>query len=146
MDARSSDGQTRQNLVNTVHCLVKAADRANCSISKYGFRWSSYGFALLCGSALGQNEGVCVLAMAYNVTGNERYLAEAKVPLALSWLIIKGSESQVMEVGTRCSSSGSQSPDSKYPCANGTRKLSSTSGLTMSTRATTVHRSCLAKE
>lgn len=76
----TGDLQARQDFVNAANWLVEnAVDMGNYSIWQYYFRWSSYGgveppYA----SALAQAEGVYVLAMAHNMTGNERYLAEAK--------------------------------------------------------------------
>lgn len=76
----TGDLQARQNLVNTANWLLEnAVDGGNYSIWQYSFRWGSYGgveppYA----SALAQAEGAYVLAMTHNVTGEERYLAEAK--------------------------------------------------------------------
>lgn len=76
----TGDPQAKQNFVNTADWLVEnAVDVGNYSVWQYDFRWSSYG-----GveppyiSALAQAEGVYVLAIAHNVTGDERYLSEAK--------------------------------------------------------------------
>jgi heparosan-N-sulfate-glucuronate 5-epimerase len=76
----TGDAQARQNFINAADWLAgHAADRGNYSIWEYDFKWSSYGgveppYA----SALAQAEGVYVLAMAHSMTGDVRYLAEAK--------------------------------------------------------------------
>ena len=76
----TGDSQSRQNFINAADWLVEnAADRGNYTIWEYGFRWGSYGgIEPPYTSALAQAEGVYVLAMAHNMTGDGRYLAEAK--------------------------------------------------------------------
>lgn len=76
----TGDAQSRQNIISAANWLVEnAADRGNYTVWEYDFKWGAYGgveppYA----SALAQAEGVYLLAMAHNMTGNERYLAEAK--------------------------------------------------------------------
>lgn len=74
------DSESKQNFINAADWLVEnAADRGNYTIWEYGFRWGSYGgVEPPYTSALAQAEGIYVLAMAHNMTGDERYLVEAK--------------------------------------------------------------------
>ena len=76
----TGDSQSRQNFINAADWLVEnAADRGNYSIWEYDFKWGSYGgVEPPYTSALAQAEGVYVLALAHNMTGDGRYLAEAK--------------------------------------------------------------------
>jgi hypothetical protein len=74
------DLQAMQNFIGAVNWLLAhSSDRGNYSVWEYDFRWSSYGginppYA----SALAQAEGIYVLVLAHNMTGDDRYLAEAK--------------------------------------------------------------------
>lgn len=76
----TGDLQARQNFIGAANWLLAhSSDKGNYSLWEYDFRWTSYGgveppYA----SALAQAEGVYVLVLAHNMTGDERYLAEAK--------------------------------------------------------------------
>lgn len=76
----TGDPQARQNFIGAANWLLAhSADKGNYSLWEYNFRWKSYGgveppYA----SALAQAQGAYVLAQAHNMTGDERYLAEAK--------------------------------------------------------------------
>lgn len=76
----TGDLQARQSVISTADWLLShSSDKGNYTLWEYGFKWSSYGglnppYA----SALAQAEGIYVLTLAHNMTGNDRYLAEAK--------------------------------------------------------------------
>ena len=76
----TGDAQAKRNFINTADWLAEhASDRGNYSLWEYDFRWRSYGgVEPPYGSALAQAEGAYVLAMAHNMTGESRYLAEAR--------------------------------------------------------------------
>jgi heparosan-N-sulfate-glucuronate 5-epimerase len=77
---QTGDPLARQYFLNTADWLMShATDRGSYSVWEYGFAWKSYGglnppYA----SALAQAEGINVLTRAHNMTGDERYLMEAK--------------------------------------------------------------------
>jgi heparosan-N-sulfate-glucuronate 5-epimerase len=77
----TGDLQARQNFIGAADWLLAhSSDKGNnYSLWEYDFWWKSYGgveppYA----SALAQAEGIYVLILAHNMTGDERYLAEAK--------------------------------------------------------------------
>jgi hypothetical protein len=77
---QTGDTQTRKNFLAAADWLLThSVDKGNYSLWEYNFKWSSYGgvdppYA----SALAQAEGIYVLIGAHNVTGDDRYLEEAK--------------------------------------------------------------------
>lgn len=77
---QTGDPQALQNFMGAANWLLAhSVSKGDYSLWEYDFRWKSYGgvdppYA----SALAQAEGVYVLVQAHNVTGDERYLAEAK--------------------------------------------------------------------
>jgi len=76
----TGDSQSREYFINTADWLLDhATDKGNYSLWQYNFKWGSYGgveppYA----STLAQAEGINVLIKAHNMTGDGRYLAEAK--------------------------------------------------------------------
>lgn len=77
---KTGDAQARQDFLNAADWLAgHAVDMGGYSIWEYNFRWNSYGgVEPPYSSALAQAEGMYVLAMAHNMTGDARYIAEAK--------------------------------------------------------------------
>ena len=75
------DKQSIQYFINTADWLVnnaKEKDGGKYSIWEYSFPWSSYGWiAPPYYSGLAQAQGLKVLLLAYNLTGDEKYLNEA---------------------------------------------------------------------
>src|SRR5262245_33498607 len=68
----TGDLQARQAVINTADWLLSSSDKGNYTLWEYGFEWSSYGglnppYA----SALAQAEGIYVLTLAYNMTGDD---------------------------------------------------------------------------
>jgi len=76
----TGDPQALQNFISAADWLLAhSVSKGNYSVWEYDFRWKSYGgIEPPYASALAQAEGAYVLAQAHNVTGDERYLAEAK--------------------------------------------------------------------
>jgi heparosan-N-sulfate-glucuronate 5-epimerase len=76
----TGDPQVKKHFFNTTDWLMAhATDRGNYSVWEYSFAWRSYGG--VCppyASALAQAEGVNVLTRAHNMTGDDRYVVEAK--------------------------------------------------------------------
>ena len=77
---QTRDPQAGKNFLRAADWLLTHSfDKGNYSLWQYDFRWSSYGgVAPPYASALAQAEGIYVLTCAYNMTGDERYLKEAK--------------------------------------------------------------------
>ncbi|UVS67852.1 D-glucuronyl C5-epimerase family protein [Nitrososphaera viennensis] len=79
---RTGDPQARRNLINTANWLLEHAKEkgdGKCSLWEYGFKWGWYGgVEPPYTSALAQAEGVNVLLLAHEITGRDRYLAEAR--------------------------------------------------------------------
>jgi heparosan-N-sulfate-glucuronate 5-epimerase len=75
------DKQSKQYFINTADWLVNNAkdkDGGKYSIWEYSFPWSSYGWiSPPYYSGLAQAQGLKVLILAYNLTGDEKYLNEA---------------------------------------------------------------------
>ncbi|HEX2014982.1 MAG TPA: D-glucuronyl C5-epimerase family protein [Nitrososphaera sp.] len=76
----TDDHQVRQRFLNTADWLLAhSTDRGEYSIWEYDFAWKSYGgVGPPYTSALAQAEGISVLIKAHNLTGNDRYLVEAR--------------------------------------------------------------------
>lgn len=76
----TGDSQARQKFIGAADWLLEhSSDNGNYSLWEYDFRWKSYGgVEPPYSSALAQAEGVYVLVLAHNMTGDARYLAEAK--------------------------------------------------------------------
>jgi heparosan-N-sulfate-glucuronate 5-epimerase len=77
-----ADKQSKQYFLNTADWLVdnaKVKGGGEYSIWEYNFPWSSYGWiSPPYFSGLAQAQGLKVLILAHNLTGNEKYLNEAK--------------------------------------------------------------------
>lgn len=75
------DQQSRQYFLNTADWLVnnaKEQGRNNHTLWEYRFPWSSYGWiSPPYASGLAQAQGLIVLILAHNLTGEEKYLIEA---------------------------------------------------------------------
>jgi heparosan-N-sulfate-glucuronate 5-epimerase len=80
-----ADKKSRQYFINTADWLVENAqdkDGDRYSIWEYDFPWSSYGWITPpYYSGLAQAQGLKVLMLAYNLTGEEKYLNEANKTL-----------------------------------------------------------------
>jgi hypothetical protein len=76
----TGDLQARQNFIAAADWLLAhSSDKGNYTVWEYDFRWKSYGgIDPPYSSALAQAEGVYVLVLAHNMTGDDRYMAEAK--------------------------------------------------------------------
>jgi len=76
----TGDPEARQKFISAAGWLLAhSSDKGGYSLWEYDFRWKSYGgVEPPYSSALAQAEGVYVLVMAHNMTGDARYLAEAK--------------------------------------------------------------------
>jgi heparosan-N-sulfate-glucuronate 5-epimerase len=79
------DKKSRQYFINTADWLVENAkdkDGGRYSIWEYNFPWSSYGWITPpYYSGLAQAQGLKVLMLAYNLTGDEKYLSESNKAL-----------------------------------------------------------------
>jgi heparosan-N-sulfate-glucuronate 5-epimerase len=77
------DKQSKQYFINTADWLINnAKDKGEYSLWEYDFPWSSYGWiSPPYSSALAQAQGLQVLVLAHNLTGNEKYLKEANKTL-----------------------------------------------------------------
>lgn len=75
------DQQSRQYFLNTADWLVNNAKEQgpnNYTLWEYRFPWSSYGWiSPPYASGLAQAQGLMVLILAHNLTGDEKYLIEA---------------------------------------------------------------------
>jgi heparosan-N-sulfate-glucuronate 5-epimerase len=75
------DQQSRQYFLNTADWLVANAKEQgpnNYTLWEYRFPWSSYGWiSPPYASGLAQAQGLMVLILAHNLTGDEKYLIEA---------------------------------------------------------------------
>jgi heparosan-N-sulfate-glucuronate 5-epimerase len=80
-----ADKKSKQYFINTADWLVENAkdkDGGRYSIWEYDFPWSSYGWITPpYYSGLAQAQGLKVLTLAYNLTGEEKYLNEANKTL-----------------------------------------------------------------
>jgi hypothetical protein len=76
----TGDPQALQNFIGAADWLLAhSVSKGDYSVWEYGFRWKSYGgIEPPYASALAQAEGAYVLTQAQSVTGDARYLAEAK--------------------------------------------------------------------
>ena len=76
----TGDPEAKQAFMSASNWLLAhSVDKGNYSLWEYDFRWQSYGGVLPpYASALAQAEGIYLLVRAHNITGDERYLAEAK--------------------------------------------------------------------
>jgi heparosan-N-sulfate-glucuronate 5-epimerase len=76
-----NDQQSKQYFLNTADWLVNNAreqGRYNYTLWEYRFPWSSYGWiSPPYASGLAQAQGLMVLILAHNLTGDEKYLIEA---------------------------------------------------------------------
>lgn len=82
---RHGYNKSRQNFINTADWLVNNAkdkDGGKYSLWEYSFPWSFYGWVSPpYSSGLAQAQGLKVLLLAHNLTGNEKYLEEANKAL-----------------------------------------------------------------
>jgi hypothetical protein len=80
------DTQAKKYFLNTANWLVKNAyvkDGGNFSLWEYDFEWMHYGGVVPpYASGLAQAEGAELLAKAYQVTGDQKYLQAAKQAIA----------------------------------------------------------------
>jgi hypothetical protein len=76
----TGDPQVLQNFIGAADWLLAhSVSKGDYSVWEYNFRWKSYGgIEPPYASALAQAEGAYVLAQAHGMTGDARYLAEAK--------------------------------------------------------------------
>ncbi len=87
---QNGDDKSKKLFLNCADWLViNAVDRENFTVWEYAFPWSSYGLNAPWISGMAQGQGIQVLARAYNLTGDMKYMNIANSSLQSFFIEVK---------------------------------------------------------